>query len=213
LLAASGAAFALAPVQAGLDMAEGALEGAIPRRIGDYRFATTTGLVLPDEERARAYDQVLTRIYIAEGRPSVMLAIAYGSAQDAGLAVHRPEACYPSAGYSVTRPQPTALAGLSMNGKAATFLSAERGDRAEQIYYWTRVGDRFPTSPAEEKVEVLAANLRGTMPDGVLVRLSMLSREPEWALEQLQAFNRTMLDGLGAEGRAILLGPDGTAHG
>lgn len=207
LLAASGAAFWLAPVQGIANAAEGALERAIPRRIGVYRFATTTGLVLPDEERTRVYDQVLTRIYIADGLPAIMLLIAYGSAQDAGLAVHRPESCYPSAGYSVSQTKPAQLAGLSGARGTATYLSAERGDRVEQIYYWTRVGDRFPDSPAREKMDVLTANLRGTMPDGVLVRLSMLSREPEAALPQLEAFNRTLIEAVGPAGRRMLLGP------
>lgn len=207
LLAVSGAAWWLAPVQSIASAAEGALEAAIPRRIAGYRFATTTGLVLPDEQRTRVYDQVLTRIYIAEGQPAIMLLIAYGSAQDAGLAIHRPESCYPSAGYTVSPTRPVALASLAKaRAAAATFLSAERGDRVEQIYYWTRVGSRFPTSPAREKFDVLAANLGGAMPDGVLVRLSMLSREPDAALPQLEAFNAALIRAVGPAGRRMLLG-------
>lgn len=187
------------------------LEQSVPLQIGAYRFATSTGLVVPDlKAQAGIYDQVLTRIYVANGHPSIMLLIAYGSAQDDGLAVHRPEACYPSAGYIISQSTPVTLTGdVSVDGKeAATFLSASRGDRVEQVYFWTRIGKEFPSTAVEKKMDVLSANLRGTMPDGVLVRLSVLSNEREAALSALQAFNAELLRSITPSGRRLLLGED-----
>jgi EpsI family protein len=207
LLAASGAALALRPGKSAEMLPRGALRRLIPRTIGRYRFATSTGLVVPEiDGRVGIYDQVLTRIYVADGLPSIMLLIAYGSAQDAGLAVHRPEACYPSAGYTISRTSRVGLSGVDGAASAATFLSARRDDHVEQIYFWTRIGAAFPATPLRQQIDVLTANLRGETPDGILVRLSVLSTDPLAALPILQAFNEGLLGAVGPEGRNLLLG-------
>ncbi|SEN61067.1 EpsI family protein [Sphingomonas gellani] len=211
LLAATAGAAALRPGQ-GIDRVTGvSLERAVPLRIGPYRFASTTGLIVPSREETgreetnrRIYDEVLARIYIADDTPPMMMLIAYGGAQDADLALHRPEACYPSAGYRLGRTGELPLAGIP--GERASALTATRSGREEQLYYWSRIGRRFPSDRFQEKWAVLRANLARETPDGVLVRLSMRSPDREVAMKRMMAFNRMLLDAVAPGGRRLLLG-------
>lgn len=208
LLAAGAAATALHPRRGNRRFAGTDLERSVPSGIGPYRFASSTGLIVPsrDEMRSGVYDQVLTRVYTADGRPPVMLLIAYGSAQDADLALHRPEACYPSAGYRLDQERELPLAGIA--DASAIALTATRGGHEEQLYFWSRIGRNFPTARLQEKWAVLRYNLRREMPDGVLVRLSV--RSPDWrgATQQMMEFNSLLLKSVKPEGRHLLLGPD-----
>ena len=169
--------------------------------------------MLPDagETSQRIYDQVITRIYIAAGRVPVMLVVAYGAAQDAGLALHRPDACYPAAGYRIAAArQVDAVPSLSSIAPAraipATLLTATREDQVEQVLFWTRIGDRFPTSALAEKLDVLRANLSGARPDGVLVRVSVRDPDRATALGEMRHFVATMLAALDPVARARLAG-------
>lgn len=210
LTVAAGAAAWLRPRRTTVLLPDGALEKSVPLQLGDYRYASSTGLILPDSDQTSGiYDQVLTRVYVAPDAAPMMLLIAYGSAQDAGLAVHRPEACYPSAGYTIGARSTVELRGV--RGRKATALTASRGDRIEQIYFWMRIGKRFPTSPIDEKSAVFAANLRGVMPDGVLVRLSVRSTDARGALDQMMAFNTMLLGANDRMVRTVLLGEDRTS--
>lgn len=207
MMAAAAAGISLRPRATAAALQDGALDRAIPERIGDYRFETASGLVLPpqDEISQRIYDQVLTRVYAGAGG-AVMLLIAYGSAQDSGLALHRPEICYPAAGYAVTPVRTVPLAGMPAGAGTANFLSADRSGQAEQVLYWTRIGVAFPTDNLHEKIAVARANLGGTLPDGVLVRISAAGPPGQDVLPTLVDFNRQLIGSLGGEGRRLLLG-------
>lgn len=206
MLAATAAAFGLRPQRMVQRLPAGALDRAVPTIIGRWKFLTASGLVLPpqDEMTQQLYDQVLTRVYAADGLPSVMLLIAYGSAQDYTLQAHLPEVCYPSSGYTVSSIERVPVTLRPGTSDTATYLTAERPDRTEQVYYWLRIGDRFPATLSDERMAVIAANLRGVLPDGVLVRLSVLDDNRSAALGQLQRFNQQMLASLGSAGRRLL---------
>jgi EpsI family protein len=208
LLAAVAVAFALKPRRVAETVSGKLLDEAVSTRIGPYRYATSSGLVVPPagDLTERIYDQILTRVYVADDRSPVMLLIAYGSAHDAGLAVHRPEACYPAVGYSITPTQRVALSGIGPGAGEASYLTATLGDQVEQVYFWTRIGQRFPSSPLLEKMEIFSANARGILPDGVLVRMSVRSNDPGPALKQMQEFNEMLLRSVGSLGRRFLLG-------
>ncbi|HEU0066658.1 MAG TPA: EpsI family protein [Sphingomonas sp.] len=209
LVGAMGAGTLLRPRGEQPVVPAGLLDRVVPMQFDAYRFAGSSGLIVPPPEEMNRpiYDQVLTRVYAKDGDPPVMLLIAYGSAQNATLALHRPEACYPASGYDTGKAREVPLAGATTG--AASVLTAARGDRVEQIYFWTRIGRGFPVSPIEERLAVLSANLRGLLPDGVLVRLSVRSVTPAAALDQMMRFNALLLGAVGSEGRRLLLGPGG----
>ena len=83
LLATVAASLVLKPKRIRSPLAPGMLDRAVPTTIGPYHFVSDNGLVLPpqDEITERIYDQVLTRVYQADGLPAMMLLVAYGSAQ------------------------------------------------------------------------------------------------------------------------------------
>lgn len=205
LISAAGAVALLRPQRSYDILPRDALNNIIPLTIGPYKYASSTGLVVPDAVPKREYDQVLTRIYVASDQPAVMLLIAYGSAQDASLALHRPESCYPAAGYEVSETITADLRGTIGKQRAIT-MTAARQDRVEQLYYWTRVGSQFPTSQIEEDWAIFTANLHGTLPEGVLVRLSVRLADHVAALSQLMRFNEMLLRASGVAGRRLLLG-------
>jgi EpsI family protein len=208
LMAASALAFVLRPRPDEDQPEPDALRRTIATRIGDYHFASASGLVVPPDSQlgARTYAEVLTRTYLAPGRPPVMLLIASGLAQEGGMSVHRPEECYPAVGFDTRENGTYPMAGPVPMGTRASFLTASRPDRTEQVYYWVRTGHGFPSSSLEQRIAIMKSNLSGVLPQGVLVRLSVISRDKDAVLRQLQDFNSALLDGLNAQGRRLLLG-------
>ncbi|QUT05650.1 EpsI family protein [Sphingobium phenoxybenzoativorans] len=207
LIAASGAAFIFQPRKDQTALSRSAIDGSVPRKIGFYRQTDARSLIsVPENELSRKlYDQVLTRLYMADGLFPIMLVIAYSGAQDGDLSIHRPEICYASAGYALSPTQILPLSGLE-RPEAACFLSATRWGKTEKIYYWSRIGDAFPTNMRDEKLDILRANMKGEKPAGILVRMSVLSTESLEAQRQLILFNRALLSNLPTTGKALLLG-------
>jgi EpsI family protein len=208
MLVASGAALALRPRQS--DTSFPANMGAlIPDAIGNYRLSGVDGLVLPPEEDdpAATYTSVTTRVYAAPGLPPVMLMVAGGLAQDAGLAVHRPEQCYPAAGFDILQTGRTQLSMPRPQPMPASYMIARRASRTEQIVFWIRIGSEFPVDPASQRLATIRRNLDGELPAGVLVRYSVLSDDRTSALAQIDAFHRAFIGSLSPAGRRGLLGP------
>lgn len=208
MFAALGAGcFFLLPKRAFARLSEGQLEKAIPERIGAYRVQSTEGLILPpeDELSKKLYDKVLTRIYVAPGLPPIMALFAYGSTQNLTLQLHRPDECYPMQGFALTplAPTPIRMAGRTI---PANFTTASRPERTEQVLFWSRVGDQFPPNRTQETLVVAKDNLRGWMPDGLLVRLSVIDDDRAAVLGQLRGFAQTLGESLPAAGRRVVMG-------
>ena len=147
--------------------------------------------------------------------PDVLMVIAAAPAQAGDLSVHRPEACYPAAGFRIVSDRevavmlPTVLPmGATSRGfdVSARFLTAIAGERVEQVLYWTRIGTRFPTSAWAQRLAVMRSDLAGLVPDGALVRLSVVGVAPPLALAVLRRFCAGLYAASGIEGRALLAG-------
>ena len=207
MLAASGLALAKMPSAQAAPIAKDKFDDWVPDTVGPWRFATVSGVVLPppDALSDRLYDNIVARVYEAPEQPAMMLMIAYNNIQDGVLQVHRPEICYPVGGYTLT---PTREYELSIGSRTlpANVFAASGPDRTEQILYWTRMGDDFPRSWIEQRMAVARANVAGRIPDGVLVRLSLLGNNPAAALPLLECFARVFLDASPPQLRQILIG-------
>lgn len=208
LMAAAATGMALRPRRIAEPLKEGTLDRVVPKKLGPYDYVTASGVVLPpaDDLTERIYDQVLTRVYAADGLPAMMLLIAYGSAQDATLMLHRPDVCYPASGFTLSGAREVPVTLGAAGAHKVNFVSAQRNERTEQILFWSRIGDRFPVSARDEKMSVFLSNLAGAMPDGVLVRVSAVTPNADRALAELDNFNRLLLASVGGEGRRLLLG-------
>lgn len=210
LAATAGVAYARAPRHKLASIGPKQLDATIPAQIGPWHYEGSSGIVLPppDELARLLYDQQLARAYVSPTDPMVMVAMAYGSSQGGMLQVHRPEICYPASGFKLSDTRARGL--LLANGKElpTRFFSAHSDTRTEQVLYWTRVGNALPTSWTSQRLAIMASNLRGDIPDGLLVRMSTAMPDPKQGLDTLDRFAKAMLAAAGPVGQRRLVGTD-----
>jgi EpsI family protein len=181
----------------------------IPEQLGPWRYATQSGLVLPPEDQLSRtlYEQLLTRVYTDGSDDPVMLVMAYSSVQEGRLQVHRPEVCYPAAGFSIIENSAATVPITDRFSIPVRFLAADRGARREYVMYWTRIGDSMPVRWFDQRLMMAKANLRGFIPDGLLARVSVISDDRGEAMATLTRFVQTLVADSGRAGRAMLIGP------
>jgi len=183
------------------------LEGVVPDKVGRWTFVSNSGLVVPPEDQlARAlYSQLLTRTYMDEAGNGIMLLVAQSGSQSGILQIHRPEFCYTAGGYTLTPsvPHPVSLPGREL---PASSLSAAREARIEQIVYWTRIGSHLPTSWTQQRLAVAMGNLKGYIPDAVMVRVSTYGNDSRLALADVDEFIRALMGVVTPQVRRVLIG-------
>jgi EpsI family protein len=179
LAAASGIAQARLPVPVTPRIKEERFTALVPDRVGTFTFNSESGLVLPPSDALsdRLYDNLVTRTYSNPAGQVVMLLIAYNNKQDGVLQIHRPETCYPAGGYTLTEVAPIDVPMQQQAVLPGQVFGAWSDERNEVVLYWTRVGERFPRRWLDQRWAVAEANLRGIVPDGVLVRVSTIGND------------------------------------
>lgn len=204
----AAAAYAAMPRRPSDGLLKDSLETLIPRQIGAWRWVSNTGVVTTSEtSEDDAYDQQLMRVYAAPDLPRIMLLIAYGSTQGGSLQLHRPETCYAGQGFGLADFSTVDLSlGKPARSVAASAFTARRDDRIERLLYWTRIADAFPRSTAGEYRAILAGVLSGTVPDGILVRVSTLGADTAESDAGLQRFAAAMVLAAPPKGAALLIG-------
>ena len=208
-LLAAGTAYARMPRQPMMMIGKDQLDKIVPLHIDNWSYETASGLVLPppDQLARLLYDQQLTRSYSSPDRLPVMLLMAYGSSQGGMLQIHRPEICYPASGFHLSETKVTAIPLGPHRAVASRSFVASSDTRVEQVLYWTRIGELVPTSWVGQRLAVVRANLHGQIPDGLLVRLSTVSNDPDQAQATLKKFARAMLDAMPKTTQHMLIGP------
>lgn len=175
-------------------IAEARFQQLIPAKVGGWASRKSAELVLPaeDEGQDKLYENLETRIYEGNDLPAIMFLIAYSSIQRNDVQVHRPEVCYPAAGFPIlwTKPATIDVGGRTLLGRE---LLADRGGLNERIIYWVRVGDKFPIGWAEQRLTMALSNARGVTPDGVLFRVSTIDDDPERAASALRMFVKAFI--------------------
>ena len=207
LLAAAGAAMALQPAQnaAGLKPRL-ELEAAIPTEFAGWRQASGLIPIAPKMDAATPYSQTLARTYVDADNRRVMLVIAYGDRQlgDA-MQAHRPEYCYKAQGFAIS-----AAVDQQLETWRGTLpirrLHAQRQGRSEPVSYWMTVGDQAALPGLERKIAQARQALSGTVPDGLLVRVSSIDDLPQGAYALHDRFVIDLLSALPEAGRVRLAG-------
>src|SRR5262249_52965046 len=128
------------------------------------------------EALEKIYSQTLTRTYLDSRGRRVMLSVAYGGNQSRATQVHKPEVCYPMQGFTIASMAPAVVDAAALRIPVMR-LVAVRGMRVEPITYWIAVGDVVVRGALEQNLARLKYGLTGTVPDGILVRVSTISRE------------------------------------
>lgn len=214
LVAASGA-FALTPRERIEYLGKRKLDMLVPKRVGTWVDKPSTSFVLPrdpDSLSAKLYSEIVTRLYIAPDKIPVMMVIAYGNLQSDLLQLHRPEVCYTSVGFQISSSAAALLPLAAGVGLPVRELTAVADTRIEPICYWTRIGDALPTSGNQQRVMKLEQELRGIVPDGILVRMSTVGESNAASFAALRAFGAELVEAIAPANRPIFIGPTLTAE-
>jgi EpsI family protein len=184
------------------------LENVLPEKLGKWSFASSSGLVVPPEDQlAQAlYSQLLTRVYTSGTGTPIMLLVAQSATQTGILQIHRPEFCYTAGGYELTPSSPHRVSLPPTGTLPALSISASMRGLTEQIVYWTRVGQHLPQSWTQQRLAVAMDNLRGFIPDAVMVRVSTYGNDKAAALAEIDDFIRTMIGSIAPSARRVFIG-------
>jgi EpsI family protein len=192
------------------------LEKVIPQKFGQWTYTPNVGLVTPTEPEGfvetneiatKIYGQELGRGYSDGEGHVVMLLIAYGPVQNYRLKSHRPEVCYTAAGFRVSN---KSFAEVSYrNGVVPVQLErlvTERESRFEPVSYWRRVGNDISNGIFENQITRLKYGLRGLVPDGALVRVSVVGLPADQSFKLQDQFIRDLLNAVDPMTRKFLIG-------
>lgn len=189
-----------------------ALVDIVPATFGSWSASESGDIVIPRTEGSLAsqlYGDQLARSYSNSDNdlPDVMVLAAYGSTQNDALQLHRPEVCYPAIGFEIVERRFVTVKSMRATPIPAVALTAQAGDRLEDIVYWTRVGNDLPRTASEQRSGKLRAAIAGYIGDGVLFRASAVRQEDGRPLfDELLGFLGELIDKLTPQGAVALLG-------
>lgn len=183
----------------------------LPQAFDGWTSQDTSDLVAPsnsDSLAARLYGETVCRIFSQQDGPQVTMLMAHGDIQSNELQLHRPEVCYPAFGYTVSESAPMKISvahGVSIPGRK---LIASLTERKEAVFYWTRLGEFFPTTVTEQRVQRLETAMRHYIPDGILARFSIVGSDFPLSINVVTQFVPTLIKHVTAANRAALIGTE-----
>ena len=187
------------------------LEKTIPEQFGQWHkdLVDIEQIISPERKEliSKIYNQTLTRSYLDNHGTRIMLSIAYGGDQSSkDMQVHRPEGCYSSQGFKVNKEFLDTLT-TNFGTLPVKRMTAVQGSRNEPITYWITVGDRaVDLKGMHQRLAQLRYGLTGKVPDGMLVRVSSISRDDKVAYQMQDDFVREMLSVMSKEDRTRIAG-------
>jgi len=131
---------------------------------------------------------VLARTYVNNRQQRVMLSIAYGNDQSSeATAVHRPEFCYRSQGFTVTD---AGLASVPLAGHTLQVqrLVAQLSGRYEPISYWVTLDETATLPGLRRKLQQIRYGMQGFIADGMVMRVSTVGLPDAPAFELQDRF-------------------------
>jgi len=181
-----------------------------PAEFGAWKIDQSIPLILPAPDvQAKLdaiYNQVLARTYVnTRTGERVMLSVAYGGDQSDGMSVHLPEVCYPAQGFAL---EDKRGAELELDGRhiPAQRLLTHQGSRYEPVTYWLTLGETVAATRTQRKLAQMRYGLIGEIPDGMLIRVSTIDRDPKHAFAVQDDFLNAMAAAIPAPYRNRILG-------
>lgn len=160
------------------------LESLVPAVMGNWRLNGVREAMTPATDESGGdgfgFERLLRRTYVDPQGERVMLLIGWSGRQSGALKPHRQEICYGAQGAEIRDLHRDRLA-LGAGFLEVTRLFAVAPARGEPVTYWLTLGDRVVNSPVSWLNAQLSLGLRGDAAQGLLVRVSSLSRTPERA--------------------------------
>ena len=213
MLASAGMTKALTPTAKQADsQPRFNLDAMIPSSFAEWQVDTSVvPLKLDPEVQAKLdklYNQTVSRTYINRDGSRVMLSIAYGGDQSEGLGLHRPEVCYAAQGFSVESDKVEDV-GTPFGRLPVKRLMAVNGERREPISYWITIGNELIKPGIGQKLAQIRLGLTGTVPDGMLVRVSSIGADTAAGYRLQDKFVNDLLSAVSQETRTRLIGAPG----
>lgn len=184
------------------------LEQMVPKRFGEWNMVPILmGQIVDPGQQALVeslYAQTLTRTYVDRDGYVIMLSISYGRDQRDALQLHRPDICYPAQGFVLLDKQAGHLPGRKQ--VPIMQMQTQQGSRFEPVTYWTMIGDHPYAGALNKKLAEIRYGLTGTIPDGMLVRVSSIDRDAVAAHAKQSEFALAMITALPDDSRSRFAG-------
>jgi len=184
------------------------LEQMVPKRFGEWNMVPILmGQIVDPGQQALVeslYAQTLTRTYVDRDGYVIMLSISYGRDQRDALQLHRPDICYPAQGFVLLDKQAGHLPGRKQ--VPIMQMQTQQGSRFEPVTYWTMIGDHPYAGALNKKLAEIRYGLTGTIPDGMLVRVSSIDRDAVAAHAKQSEFALAMIMALPDDSRSRFAG-------
>lgn len=185
------------------------LPAMIPKQFGDWKMDQTLETIMVNADLKpkldAPYSQVLERTYINSKGEQIMLSIAYGNDQSRLTQVHRPEVCYSAQGFQIGQMRKSVI---NVNGAQLPVMKlvATRGQRVEPIIYWVKIGNSPVRGNLEQGFARLRYGLTGTVPSGLVFRVSGVFLDPAHSFLIQEQFVSDLLRALPQKQRLKLTG-------
>lgn len=182
----------------------------LPKSFGEWEVVEKSSgyIINPQTEQnlKDIYSQTLSRTYtnLKTGK-AIMLSVAYGEEQSDNKKLHYPEFCYPAQGFQIKASRTNEVS-TDYGPIKVKQLLAKMGTRTEPITYWSTVGDKVVLAGRDTKLEQLKYGLKGTIPDGILFRVSSIDSKVDEAYSLHEEFINTLISSLSGESRHRLAG-------
>jgi len=153
------------------------LEQLIPAQFNDWRMVNMASQIVNPETAAalnEIYAQTLSRVYENGQGQRIMLSIAYGRDQTDSVGAHAPEGCYSGQGFAVNSIVKDKL-NTGTGPIPVVRLLARKSNRIEPITYWLTTGKKVGYPGWQTKKIKLQYALSGSIPDGLLMRVSSVT--------------------------------------
>ncbi len=186
------------------------LESMIPTQFGDWKELTNVAQQVVDPEVQQKldtiYGQTLARTYGNPKGQRVMLSIAYGANQGSDdFQAHKPEYCYSAQGFQLQTGKIDVVKYKTIDVPIQR-LEATQGRRHEPISYWITIGSKATLPGVRRKLAQLQYGLSGTIPDGMLIRVSSIGPIASTEYKVHDNFIASMLDSMPPADQARMIG-------
>lgn len=186
----------------------------IPLQFGDWQAIPNGGKIMvnpvQEENLMRLYSETFARSYRnARTKRVIMLSIAYGRDQANDTQLHTPEACYPSQGFRVENRTEHTVASKFGPLESVQLMTTMGARRTEPLTFFIRVGDEVARGSRDRNLARIKMALRGYRVDGMLFRVSEVTKR-DGAYELQDQFINDLLGSLSPEGRRRIIGSVGT---
>jgi EpsI family protein len=184
----------------------------IPARFAAWREVETAPLVVNPQTQQlldKIYSEVVARTYVNAVGYHVMLSAAYGRDHRGGLEAHKPEVCYPAQGFTIHEQRSDRLP-HGASSLPVQRLRTSLNERHEPLTYWFSVAESVLATASSRRINQVRSLLTGTIPDGILMRVSSIDRDAARAWQQQDAFITDLLRALPEPTRLRVAGPAST---